>query len=76
VQVIGPILLSAADGYRMVTHDVAVDLRGRRLASQGRVEGQMPLGRFSGGRLEADLGNRTVVLTGRPRLHIVQGAIR
>jgi lipopolysaccharide export system protein LptC len=76
VQVIGPILLSAADGYRMVTHDVAVDLRGRRLASQGAVEGQMPLGRFAGGRLEADLGTRTVVLTGRPRLHIVQGAIR
>ncbi|MGE0178629.1 MAG: LPS export ABC transporter periplasmic protein LptC [Sphingomonas sp.] len=76
VQVIGPILLTGADGYRMVTHDVAVDLHNRRLASQGRVEGQMPLGRFSGGRLEADLGTRTVVLTGRPRLHIVQGALR
>ena len=76
VQVIGPIQISAADGYRMVTHDVQVDLRGRRLASQGSVEGQMPLGRFSGGRLEANLGDRTVVLTGRPRLHIVQGAIR
>lgn len=76
VQVIGPIQLSAADGYRMVTHDVTVDLRGRRLASAGSVQGQMPLGSFSGGRLEADLGNRTVVLTGRPRLHIVQGGIR
>jgi lipopolysaccharide export system protein LptC len=76
VQVIGPIQLSAADGYRMTTHDVGVDLRGRRLASQGAVQGQMPLGSFSGGRLEADLGTRTVVLTGRPRLHIVQGAIR
>ena len=76
VQVIGPILLTAADGYRMTTHDVAVDLRGRRLASQGDVQGQMPLGTFSGGRLEANLGDRTVVLTGRPRLHIVQGAIR
>lgn len=76
VQVIGPIQLSGADGYRMTTHDVAVDLRGQRLASEGSVQGQMPLGSFSGGRLEADLGNRTVVLTGRPRLHIVQGAIR
>ena len=76
VQVIGPIQLSAADGYRMTTHDVTVDLRGRRLESQGSVQGQMPLGSFSGGRLEADLGTRTVVLTGRPRLHIVQGAIR
>ena len=76
VQVIGAILLTGADGYRMTTHDVGVDLRGRRLASQGAVEGQMPLGRFAAGRLEADLGTRTVVLTGRPRLHIVQGAIR
>lgn len=76
VQVIGPILLSAADGYRMQTHDVAVDLRGRRLASQGSVQGQMPLGQFSAGRLEADLGNRTVTLSGRARLHIVQGGLR
>ena len=76
VQVIGPILLTGADGYRMVTHDVVVDLRGRRLASHGPVEGQMPLGRFTAGRLQADLGDRTVVLTGRPRLHIVQGALQ
>ena len=76
VQVIGPIQLSAADGYRMTTHDVAVDLRGRRLASQGSVQGQIPLGTFSAGRLEADLGNRTVTLSGRARLHIVQGGLR
>lgn len=76
VDVIGPILLTAADGYRMETRDVTVDLRARRLASNGTVEGRMPLGTFSGGRLEADLGERRVVLTGRPRLHIVQGAMR
>lgn len=76
VQVIGPIQLSAADGYRMTTHDVAVDLRGRRLASRGSVQGQIPLGTFSAGQLEADLGNRTVTLSGRARLHIVQGGLR
>jgi lipopolysaccharide export system protein LptC len=76
VQVFGPILLTGADGYRMTTRDVHVDLRGRRLASEGSVEGQMPLGTFSGGRLEANLADRTVVLTGRPRLHIVQGGLR
>lgn len=76
VEVSGPIQLTAADGYRMQTRDVVVNLRERRLASNGAVEGQMPLGRFSGGRLEADLGERRVVLTGRPRLHIVQGGIR
>lgn len=76
VNVVGPIFVSTADGYRMQTRDVTVDLRQRRLASNGAVEGQMPLGTFSGGRLEADMGTRTVVLTGRPRLHIVQGAVR
>jgi len=76
VQVIGPIQVSAANGYRMTTHDVSVDLRGRRLASAGSVQGRMPLGTFTAGRLEADLGNRTVTLTGRARLHIVQGGLR
>ena len=76
VDVVGPILLTAADGYRLETRDVAIDLRARRLASNGAVDGRMPLGAFSGGRLEAELGERRVVLTGRPRLHIVQGALR
>jgi lipopolysaccharide export system protein LptC len=76
VDVSGPILLTAADGYRMETRDVTVDLHTRRLASNGAVEGRMPLGTFSGGRLEADLGERRVVLTGRPRLHIVQGVMQ
>lgn len=76
VDVVGPILLTGSDGYRMQTRDVVVNMRERRLVSNGAVEGEMPLGRFSGGRLEADLGERRVILTGRPRLHIVQGAVR
>ena len=32
VQVVGPILFTAADGYRMGTHDVDVDLRGAQPA--------------------------------------------
>lgn len=76
VDVVGPILFSAANGYRMRTHDVNVDLRARTLQSRGAVEGVMPLGRFSAGRLEANLPDRTVVLTGRARLHIAQGGIR
>ena len=76
VDVVGPILLSAAGGYTMRTHDVNVDLRARTLSSRGAVEGRMPLGRFSADRLQANLPDRTVVLTGRARLHIVQGAIR
>jgi lipopolysaccharide export system protein LptC len=76
VNVIGPILFSAADGYRLETRDVAVDLNKRTLASQGRVDGKMPLGRFSADRMTADLPSREVQLSGRARLHIVQGGLR
>ena len=76
VDVVGPILLSAAGGYTMRTHDVNVDLRARTLKSRGAVEGRMPLGRFSADRLHASLPDRTVVLTGRARLHIDQGGLR
>jgi lipopolysaccharide export system protein LptC len=76
VDVVGPILLSAADGYSMRTHDVNVNLRARTLVSRGAVQGRMPLGHFSAGRLEANLPDRTVVLSGRARLHIAQGGIR
>lgn len=76
VDVIGPILFTAADGYRLQTRDVAVDLNTRRLVSRGRVEGQMPLGHFSANQLIADLPNKQVVLAGNARLHIRQGALR
>lgn len=76
VDVIGPILFNAADGYRLETRDVAVDLNQRTLASRGPVEGRMPLGRFSAGRMTADLPARRVTLTGRARLYIVQGGLR
>ncbi|NNM77040.1 LPS export ABC transporter periplasmic protein LptC [Sphingomonas sp. ID1715] len=76
VAVEGPVTYQSADGYRLVTRDVNVDLKTRRLASQGQVEGRMPLGTFSGGRISADLPTRVVRLEGRARLHIVQGAAR
>lgn len=76
VEVIGPILFTAADGYQLRTSDVGVDLNTRTMASNGRVEGQMPLGRFSADRMAVDLPDREVTLTGRARLHIVQGGIR
>ena len=76
VNVIGPILLTAADGYRLRTRDVAVDLDTRTIASDGHVDGQMPLGRFSADSLRADIADRTVTLSGNARLHIVQGGRR
>ncbi len=76
VDVVGPIMFTAADGYRLRTRDVAVDLQERRLQSRGRVDGTMPLGRFSADRMTADLPSREVTLSGRARLHIVQGGLR
>ncbi|HEV2569690.1 LPS export ABC transporter periplasmic protein LptC [Sphingomonas sp.] len=76
VAVEGPVTYQAADGYRLATRDVNIDLKTRRLASQGPVEGRMPLGTFSGARISADLPARVVRLEGRARLHIVQGAAR
>lgn len=76
VDVLGPILFTAADGYRLETRDVELDLNSNIAVSGGGVEGQMRLGRFTAGGMTVDLPQRRVVLTGRPRLHIRQGAIR
>jgi lipopolysaccharide export system protein LptC len=72
----GPIRVAGPDGYRLETSDVSIDLKTRRLASAGPVEGGMRLGEFSAGHLNANLGTRTVSLTGGARLKIVQGAVR
>ncbi|HEX8224085.1 MAG TPA: LPS export ABC transporter periplasmic protein LptC [Allosphingosinicella sp.] len=74
--VLGPILFTAADGYRLETRDVALDLNKHTAVSGGGVEGRMRLGRFTAGGMNVDLPQRRVVLTGRPRLHIEQGALR
>lgn len=76
VAVEGPVTFQSADGYRLATRDVDVDLNTRFLASRGPVEGRMPLGTFSGARISADLRNRVVRLEGRARLRIVQGAAK
>ena len=76
VDVLGPILFTAKDGYRLETRDVALDLNKHTAVSGGGVEGEMRLGRFTAGGMSVDLPQRRIVLTGRPRLHIKQGAIR
>jgi lipopolysaccharide export system protein LptC len=76
VGISGPVEVAGPDGYRLQTRDVTVDLKQRRIASTGRVSGEMKLGHFEAGNLRADLGERTVVLDGGARLKIVQGAVR
>jgi lipopolysaccharide export system protein LptC len=72
----GPVNVAGGDGYRLATSNVLVDLKQRKMASQGAVSGEMRLGQFQAGQLKADLGERTVVLDGGARLKIVQGAVR
>jgi lipopolysaccharide export system protein LptC len=76
MSVTGPVRLTAADGYRMVTRGVSVDLPARRMVGAGGVEGAIPAGTFSADRLEADLAARTVTLEGNARLQMVPGKLR
>ena len=76
VRVVGPVRVAGGDGYKLETSNVRVDMKQRTLASEGRVSGAMRLGQFEAGQMRADLGTRTVVLDGRPRLKITQGAVR
>jgi len=76
VEVIGPVRVAGADGYRLDTRDVLVDLKQRTLVSRGPAAGSMRLGQFEAGNLSADLGERKIVLGGGARLKITQGAVR
>jgi lipopolysaccharide export system protein LptC len=76
VAVDGAIKVAGADGWRLQTRDVTVDLKQRQLASHGPAEGAMRLGQFRANQIHADLGTHTVVLDGGARLKIVQGAVR
>ena len=76
VAIVGPVKVVGADGFRLNTSDVNVDLKQRQLASQGAAAGEMRLGQFKAGQIRANLGERTVVLDGGARLKIVQGAVR
>ena len=76
VDVVGPILITTADGYKLETRDVAFDLNRQTLVGYKGVEGTMPLGRFTAQRMNVDLHDRRVSLSGRARLHIEQGGIR
>jgi len=72
VYVDGKVDFTGPAGYELQTRDVAVDLTTRQVASNAPVDGRIPLGNFSANRLRANLNDRTVVLDGRARLHIVQ----
>ena len=72
----GAVRFSAADGYRMVAHDVSIDLNTRRMVGQGRVDGAIPAGTFGADRIVADLAQRSIMLDGNARLNMAPGKLR
>jgi len=76
VSIVGPLQFQSADGYRLNTRDVLIDLKSRDLHSVRRGDGRMPGGTFGADHLNADLKARTVTLNGNARLHIAQNGLR
>jgi lipopolysaccharide export system protein LptC len=74
VTIDGPMHYRSDDGYRLDTSDVNISLRDRRITSVGPVNGNISIGDFAADHLNVNLPTRVVVLEGRARLHIVQGA--
>ncbi|MEE4207352.1 MAG: LPS export ABC transporter periplasmic protein LptC [Erythrobacter sp.] len=76
VDVLGPVRLTAADGYSMTARGVSVDLRERVMAGDEGVEGAVPAGTFSADTIRADLGARTIALEGNARMTMIPGKLR
>ncbi|MCA0978707.1 LPS export ABC transporter periplasmic protein LptC [Qipengyuania flava] len=76
VDVNGTMTMAAADGYRMRASGVSLDLKDKTLEGSGGVEGAVPAGTFRADRLDADLDQRTVTLTGNARLRMEPGKLR
>lgn len=76
VAVEGPVVFTAADGYRLTTQNVAIDLRNRQVVGSGGVSGAIPSGTFNAERISADLDNRVLMLDGNVRMRFVQTSFR
>lgn len=76
VRVNGDVGFTAADGYRMVTRNVTVDLKQQRVTGSGGVQGTIPAGTFAANGIVADLEARTVALEGNARLRMEPGKLR
>ena len=63
----------AADGYRMSTSGVAIDLDKKTMVGSGGVSGAVPAGTFSADSIHADLAQRTIALQGHAHLRMVPG---
>lgn len=75
LEVSGPVMLRATDGYNLVARGVSVDLREQLLIGENGVSGAVPAGTFSANSLRVDLEERTITLDGDARLRMVPGAL-
>ena len=71
----GPVMLRATDGYELVARGVSVDLKDQLLIGDDGVSGAVPAGTFSANSLRVDLETRTILLDGNARLRMVPGAL-
>ena len=76
VRATGPINFLAADGYRMTTSALSIDLNTRRVLGAGGVSGAVPAGTFSADRIVADLNERSITLDGHALLTMQPGKLR
>ena len=76
VDVNGTMQMAAADGYRMSASGVSLDLKNKTIEGSGGVEGSGPAGTFRADRLDGDLDQRTVTLSGNARLRMEPGKLR
>lgn len=76
VNVEGPVEFTAADGYRITTQNVLIDLNGRKVTGSGGVSGGIPAGTFSAERLSVDLDSRILTLDGNVRMRFEQTKFR
>ena len=63
VAIDGPVKVVGGDGFRLMTSNVIVDLKGRQLATRGPAEGATRLGQFRARHEELE-GLRTVIAQG------------
>jgi lipopolysaccharide export system protein LptC len=70
LQINGPVQLDSAAGYSLDSATVDIDLNSRKVSTEAPVKGELPIGRFSAGRMSGDIQGKSMVLSGGVHLRI------
>ena len=76
MRIFGPVMFATSDGYKMTAQDLDIDVEGQKMASRGRVSGEVPAGTFTADRIVSDLNARTVTLDGNAKLRMTPGRMK